>query len=154
VSRLTRGRHATCNTPRGVCSTIRVKVPRIILKSPIDERYRLHRVRVSPSPLFFCLMTSDQQRLVTLLSAIGIRRVTFLTHVTNATQAETQATQAAACRGRARHLHIRRLENYHNTCCDQYSGEDRSWLTPPWRRYSEISAPLPLITRRTLSGGT
>jgi hypothetical protein len=44
-------------------------------------------------------MTPEQERLYTMLTSIGIQRVTFLTHVENATQAETQAAQAATRRG-------------------------------------------------------
>jgi hypothetical protein len=44
-------------------------------------------------------MTPEQQRLLTLLSAIGIQRVTFISDSINATQAESTQAQAAARRG-------------------------------------------------------
>jgi hypothetical protein len=44
-------------------------------------------------------MTPEQQRLYTMLASIGIQRVTFISDSINATQAETQAAQAAARRG-------------------------------------------------------
>jgi hypothetical protein len=44
-------------------------------------------------------MTPEQQRLYTMLTSIGIQRVTFISDSINATQAETQAAQAATRRG-------------------------------------------------------
>jgi hypothetical protein len=97
------GRHAG-DTPlvirRGVCSNIRVQCQEYLFQNAITTRdTNCTECRASHPLIFLHHMTPEQQRLYTMLTSIGIQRVTFISDSINATQAETQAAQAAARRG-------------------------------------------------------